>query len=205
MSWQERSWSRRKSGAGSGRVAVFCYARGCGFFGLVLKDSTSEPKSCWAAPRERRESRSMTEPSWATWSPGYSCCDCSSHWSCCWNHQALQSYFHNVRLRRRVLWPASEPCQVPLGFALSLFFHCFWSEGGQLNCKPFQHSAIVFPYSMLPSTGPVIILPLSWKTTLDVVFGKCFYLFSGEHPFLGKTLSFVHSFINIVVVIAIFQ
>lgn len=40
----------------------------------------------------------------------------------------------------------SEPCEVPPGFALSLFLHCFRSEGGKLNCKPPQHSVFVFPY-----------------------------------------------------------
>lgn len=95
--------------------------------------------------RKQQHSSSMAEPSWAMWSPGRSCYDCSSHWSCCWNHQALQSHSCKVR-PRRLLWPASETCQVPQGFALSLFFHCFWSEWGKFSCKPFQRSAFVFPY-----------------------------------------------------------
>lgn len=38
------------------------------------------------------------------------------------------------------------------------------------------------------------------------LFRKCFYLFGGEYPpFVGKTLSFAHSFINNVVVTVIFQ
>lgn len=62
MSWQECGWSRRKSGVGSGRVAIFCYAWGCGFSGLVLKDSTGEPKSWGAALRKREKAAAWQSP-----------------------------------------------------------------------------------------------------------------------------------------------
>lgn len=65
---------------------------------------------------------------------------------------------------------------------------------------------------------PLFFLAVSWVTEARggafspvysipcTLFRKCFYLFGGEYPpFVGKTLSFAHSFINNVVVIANFQ
>lgn len=186
MSWQECGWSRRKSGAGSGRVAIFCCAWGCGFSGLVLKDSAGEPKSWGAAPRKRKERK----------------------------QQHGRAQLSRVEPRLQLLWqqpleqllePPSSPVPLPQSqaekegpltcfralsgptrFCLAPVLPLFSVWVRKVKLQAFPTFCFCFCiYSMLPSTGPAIILPFSWKTTLDVVFGKYFCLFSSEYPFVS--------------------
>lgn len=114
------------------------------------------------------------------------------------NCRALHSCSRRARPSRRVSSPASEPSQLPPGFVLSLFFQCFCVGGGKLCCDfPWQYTAFVFPKSMWPRTGLVTIFALPGKTMLGTVFGKCFCLFSNEHPFLCKALSLFYALLLI--------
>lgn len=156
----------------------------------------------------RAQQQHGKEPSQAVWTPSCRRCNCSSCHSCSQSpgHREPPSppvLLHQSQTQEKgpltCFITLSDPtrfCLVP-GFSIGFG----WGKKVQLQVYP----TFCFSRHRVAQQRVSCDFAFVWETMSGTVFKKCFCLFSGEYPFVDKTLSFAQSFINIFVVIAIFQ
>lgn len=85
----------------------------------------------------------------------------------------------------------------PIWFYLVLIFPLVLDWGGKLSCEPPWHIPPFFSHIPRGQCRASSHFAFVWETTLGAVFRKHFCLFSGEHPFVGKTLLLLYTLFKI--------